>query len=142
MKTAVDADALLQAYAGAGARQRRAADAIEAALAEGVLVIPASEFARFTELISDQTAFVNPPDLEEIAALCNDYAAAANVDLLAVESDDLVAALALLREHDLPATELEAALSAAALRRQGVDVLIAGDAKRYEHFSFVDAAVV
>lgn len=139
MKTAVDAGLLLSAYAGEGTAQRDAAEAIERVLAEDVLVVTAAELSRFVELVSDPANFEHPPALADVAALCNDYAAAANVEVAEAAADDLVAALALLREHDLPADALDGALLAACLRRLGVSRLITADAGEYEDFAFIDA---
>lgn len=139
MKTAVDAQVLLDAYAGEGAAQRDAAEAIERVLAEDVLVVTAAELARFVDLVSDPARFERPPAIDEVAALCNDYAAAANIEVVEAAGDDLVSALALLRENELPADRLEQALVAACLRRLGVSRLIAADARDYASFSFIEA---
>lgn len=141
MKTAVDAGVLLAAYAGEGAAQRDAASAIERVLADGVLVVPAAELARFVELVSDPANFEHPPALSEVAALCNDYAAAANVEVAETDADDLVAAMALLRENELPADRLDGALLAAGLRRMGVTRLIAADDGAYAAFGFIEAVI-
>lgn len=139
MKTAVNAGVLLAAYAGEGAAQREAADAIERVLGDDVLVVTAAELSRFVELVSDPANFERPPEIAEVAALCNDYASAANVEIAEAVADDLVTALALLREHGLPAEDLDRALLAACLRRVGVSRLIAAETSSYEPFGFVDA---
>lgn len=139
MKTAVDAGVLLAAYAGEGAAQRDAAAAIERILADGVLVVPAAELTRFVEQVSDPANFEQPPQLSQVASLCNDYAAAANVEIAETEADDLVAAMALLRENELPAERLDGALLAAGLRRMGVTRLIAADDRVYTAFGFIDS---
>ncbi|MBI4897212.1 MAG: hypothetical protein HY827_02470 [Actinobacteria bacterium] len=139
MKVAVDAGVMLVAYAGEGAAQRECADAIEAVLAEDVLVVTAAEMAGFVDLITDNGHFENPPELVDVAALCNDYASAANVEIAENQADDLVAALALLREHGLPATKLGAALQAASLRRLGVEQLLTLEPPLYAEFKFVRA---
>lgn len=138
MKTAVDAGILLAAYAGEGVAQLGAAAAIETVLAEGVLVVPAAELARFVELAGDPANFERPPKLSEVAAVCNDYAAAANVEVAETDADDLVAAMALLRDNDLPADRLDGALLAAGLRRMGVTRLIAADDGAYAAFGFIE----
>ncbi|MBI5309750.1 MAG: hypothetical protein HZB14_01780 [Actinobacteria bacterium] len=138
MKAAVDAGVLLDAYAGEGSGQHDAAAAIERVLADDILVVTAAELSRFVEIVSDPANFEQPPELAEVAALCNDYAAAANVEVAEAAADDLVAAMALLRENALPGAALDAALLAACLRRLGVSRLISRDASEYAPFSFLD----
>lgn len=137
MKVAVDAGVLLLAYAGEGPSQGDSAAAIESVLSDDVLVVTASEMAGFVDLVTDDEHFENPPALAEVAALCNEYAAAANVEIAESSPDDLVAALALLRERELPANRLGAALQAASLRRLGVDRLLTLDPSLYAEFNFL-----
>src|SRR5665811_1677091 len=105
----------MHAYAGEGAIQRDSAEAIERVLAGDVLYVVASELERLVELITSRRLFEHPAALPEVAALCNDYATAANVEVAETTADDLVAALALLREQDLGPERLPVALNAARL---------------------------
>ncbi len=140
MKVAVDAGVMLIAYAGEGAAQRECAEAIETVLAEDVLVVTAAELAGFVDLVTDAEHFENPPALAEVAALCNEYASAANVEIAENDADDLVAAMSLLREYGLAAKMLGVALQAASLRRMGVERLLTLDPALYADFKFVKPA--
>lgn len=138
MKIAVDAGVLVRAYAGEGASQRDCAEAIERVLADDVLVVVANALTEFVGSVTDPKRYEQAPGLSQIAALCNEYAAAANVEIAETGADDLVAALALLREHGLPAERLGVALQAARLRRMGVERLLTADPADYGEFSFIE----
>lgn len=139
MKIAVDTGVLARAYAGAGKDQRRAADALERVLADDVLVVFAATLAELVELVTDESLFDNAPSLAAVTDLCNEYAAASNVEVADLQADDLVAALSLLREHGLTADDLPVALQAARLRRLGVARLLTAEPAAYSPFAFIDA---
>lgn len=139
MKVAVDTRVLARAYAGAGKDQRHAADSLERVLADDVLVVSVATLAELVELVTDQNLFDNAPALGSVIDLCNEYAAASNVEIADLQADDLVAALSLLREHELTANDLPVALQAARLRRLGVARLLTAEPENYSPFAFIDA---
>lgn len=138
MKIAADSGVLARAYAGAGAEQHRAAEALERVLADDVLVVPVATLAELVETVTDEQLFEAAPSLDSVAGLCNEYAAASNVEIADQHADDLVAALSLLREHRLPASDLPVALQAARLRRLGVTRLLTAEPEAYALFSFIE----
>lgn len=138
MKVAVDSGVLARAYAGAGAEQRRAATALEQVLADDVLVVSVTALVELVEMVTDEQLFEQAPSLGTVAGLCNEYAAASNVEIADQHADDLVAALALLREHRLSANELPLALQAARMRRLGVTRLLTAEPRAYAPFTFVE----
>lgn len=139
MKIAVDTSVLARAYAGAGKDQRRAAGALESVLADDVLVVSVAALTELVEMVTDESLFDKAPSLGLVADLCNEYAAASNVEIADLHADDLVAALSLLREHDLTADNLRTALQAARLRRLGVARLLTAEPEAYLPFNFIDA---
>lgn len=142
MRVAVDVGVLARAYAGTGEDQRRAADALERVLADGALVISVATLVEMIDLVTDADLFENAPSLSAVTDLCREYATASNVEIADVHADDLVAALALLRERVLTANELSVALLAAGLRRLGVTRLLTADPDAYLPFGFIDAVDV
>ncbi|MFY9488930.1 MAG: hypothetical protein WAP35_09590 [Solirubrobacterales bacterium] len=138
MKTAVDTGVLIAAYAGEGPGQRDCAEAIERALDDDKLVIVANAISAFVETVTDTTRFENAPTLPQVTDLCNEFASAANVEIADLSNDDLVAALSLLREHELPADRLDPALQAVRLRRLGVSRLLTTDADAFAEFGFIE----
>lgn len=139
MKVAADSGVLARAYAGAGKDQRRAADVLERVLADDVLVVSVATLAELVELVTDESLFDNAPSLGSVVELCNEYAAASNVEIADLHADDLVAAMSLLREHELAADDLPVALQAARLRRLGVARLLTAEPEAYSPFNFIDA---
>lgn len=139
MKIAVDTSVLARAYAGAGKDQRQAAVALERVLADDALVVSVATLAELIELVTDTSLFESTPSLGSVIDLCNEYTAASNVEIADLHADDLVAALSLLREHELAADDLPVALQAARLRRLGVTRLLTAQPEAYSPFTFIDA---